>query len=127
MTCELQNMEIPFNKPFVAGLKPLANNEQLSLPEIPGYATNNAHIFYLICRAASERTDLSAHLKKDHINSAFHYFSLHKSPFYFKKHDGRELPNADRFSDCLLRLPMYCEMKDQETQRVIDSVNKFFR
>jgi len=40
----------------------------------------------------------------------FRYLSLHKSPFYAEKHDGRELPHTDHFSDCLLRLPMFYDL-----------------
>jgi dTDP-4-amino-4,6-dideoxygalactose transaminase len=82
----------------------------ISLPFIPDFATNNAHMFYLVCRDLDQRTDLIEKLKSKGIMAVFHYLSLHKSPFYSDKHDGRELPNTDRYSNCLLRMPMFYEL-----------------
>ena len=47
---------------YFAGLQGLAANGYVRLPQIPGYATNNTHMFYLICRNLEERTGLIAHL-----------------------------------------------------------------
>ncbi len=85
----------------------------LQLPTIPSYATNNAHMFYIVCQSIQQRTELIEKLKREKIHPVFHYLSLHKSPFYIGKHDGRELPNSDRFAECLLRLPFYYELGDR--------------
>lgn len=82
----------------------------IMLPIIPEYASNNAHTFYLICKNESQRDAFIAHLRSNDILAVFHYLSLHKSPYFTDKHDGRTLHNADRFSDCLVRLPMYYEL-----------------
>ena len=37
----------------------------------------------------------------------FHYLPLHSSEFYRDRHDGRALPNCDRYADTLVRLPLY--------------------
>ena len=95
---------------YYEGLKELENKNFINLPFIPDYASNNAHMFYIQCRNLEDRTRLIAHLKKSQINAVFHYLSLHKSPYYINKHDQRELPNSDFYSDCLLRLPMYYEL-----------------
>jgi len=89
-----------------------------SLPFIPDYASNNAHMFYLVCENLQQRTELINKLKDNDILAVFHYLSLHKSEFYQAKHDGRELPECDRYSDCLVRLPMYYELTDEEIQMV---------
>lgn len=88
-----------------------ANENEISLPELPSYATNNAHMFYLVCKNLEERTQLIEKLKSNNIMAVFHYISLHKSPFYQDKHDGRILPEADRFTDTLVRLPLFYELK----------------
>jgi dTDP-4-amino-4,6-dideoxygalactose transaminase len=46
--------------------------------------------------------------------AVFHYISLHKSPFYKEKHDDRMLPETDKFTDCLLRLPLFYELIETE-------------
>ena len=91
-------------------LKDWASKNNILLPTIPGYATNNAHMFFLICESLEQRTRLIQDLKVNAIGAVFHYLSLHKSPYYADKHDARTLPNTDKFSDCLLRLPMFFEL-----------------
>jgi dTDP-4-amino-4,6-dideoxygalactose transaminase len=91
-------------------LKTWANKNQISLPEVPKYATNNAHMFYLKCNNVEQRSSLIKHLKENDILAVFHYISLHDSPFYIGKHDGRILPKTDKFTDTLLRLPLFYEL-----------------
>ena len=98
----------------------------ITLPFVPDFATNNSHMFYLVGRNLDERTALIEYLKKLHILPVFHYLSLHTSPFYANKHDGRPLPNADHYTDCLVRLPLYYELSVDEQQRVIDGVLNFY-
>lgn len=79
-------------------------------PYIPSYATNNAHMYYIVCSGLAERTRLIDDLNKKRILSVFHYLGLHKSPYYSSRHDGRVLPNCDRFTNALLRFPMFYEL-----------------
>lgn len=113
-------------KLYYNGLKPLADKGYFHLPVLPDYATNNAHMFYLVCNSLRERTGLIAHLKNNDILAVFHYQSLHSSDFYKDKHDARELPNCNRFADCLVRLPMYYELKEDEMKRIINLIIRFY-
>jgi len=99
---------------------------RIQLPFIPSYATNNAHMFYIICGSLPERTALISHLKSNQVLSVFHYQSLHKSPYYAARHDGRELSNADRYTDCLLRLPMYYELEEADVERICRLIINFY-
>lgn len=112
---------------YYTHLSPIANSPspKLVLPTIPDYATNNAHMFYLVCNNLEERTKLIKHLKVNGILAVFHYLSLHSSPYYTDKHDGRELPECDRYADCLVRLPMYYDMKDDEGRNICDVIRDF--
>jgi len=94
----------------------------ISLPVIPEFATNNAHMFYIVCRDLEQRTKLIAGLKEKKIHAVFHYLSLHHSPYFLDKHDGRPLPNSDRFADCLLRLPLYYELTNEQCDQVCDAI-----
>ena len=98
----------------------------VGLPVLPDYASNNGHMFYLVCHDLDERTRLIDFLREQQVFPVFHYLSLHKSPFYAAKHDGRELPWADHYTDCLLRLPLYYELHPELQQRVIDGVLAFY-
>ena len=101
-------------------LKPMAEQGRFRLPDIPEYATNNAHMFYLVCNSLQERTELIRKLKENDILAVFHYLSLHSSEFYKDKHDGRPLPECDRYADCLVRLPMYYDLTNEEVERICE-------
>jgi len=106
---------------------PLAKAGKLSLPQLPAYASNNAHMYYLVCASLAERTALIEVLKAAGIMAVFHYLSLHTSPFYANKHDGRHLPNTDFYSDCLLRLPMFYELSLDDQARIIAVIVRFYQ
>lgn len=97
-----------------------------TLPVLPSYATNNAHMFYILCESIETRSSLISHLNSSGVHAVFHYLSLHKSDFFGPKHDGRILHNSDRFSDCILRLPMFYELTEREVGHVIKSICNFF-
>jgi dTDP-4-amino-4,6-dideoxygalactose transaminase len=107
-------------------LKLLEEKGLLKLPVIPRDATNNAHMFYIVCKSLDERTRLIEHLKKNGVMAVFHYLSLHRSPYYQYRHDGRPLPQADHFTDCLLRLPLYYELTENDVQHITDLIYIYF-
>lgn len=111
---------------YYSELHPLESAGKFHLPRIPDFATNNAHMFYIVCNNRKEREDFIKHLKRDDIMVVFHYLSLHRSPFYKDKYLGKELPNADRFSDCLVRLPLYYELNAQDQRRIIRNIHSFY-
>jgi dTDP-4-amino-4,6-dideoxygalactose transaminase len=99
------------------------DGKNYGLPSIPDYGTNNAHMFYIVCNTLEHRSKIIAELRENDILAVFHYLSLHKSPFYLNKHDGRVLPQADRYSDCLLRLPFYFELSESQATKVVKIIN----
>lgn len=105
-------------------LKPLADQGRFRLPDIPEYATNNAHMFYLVCNNLQERTALIRKLKDNDILAVFHYLSLHSSEYYKDKHDGRNLSECDRYADCLVRLPMYYELSEKDVEHICSIIEK---
>ena len=90
-------------------------SDKISLPYLPPYSTNNAHMFYILCKNLEERTTLINYLKEHNILSVFHYLGLHKSSFYTSFNlDIKKLENSDRYEDCLLRLPLYYELTNND-------------
>jgi dTDP-4-amino-4,6-dideoxygalactose transaminase len=110
---------------YYEGLKSLTKLG-IMIPFIPDYATNNGHMFYLVCTDLQQRTALIEHLKNNSILAVFHYQSLHKSAYYINKHDKREIPFSDKYTDCLVRLPLFYELSDADLSRIIDIVKEFF-
>lgn len=107
-------------------LKPLADKGLVQLPVIPSYASNNAHMFYLVCRNVEERSGLIKFLKDVNIHAVFHYLSLHKSEFYKANHWGGELKNSDRFSDTLVRLPLYYELTEGDVSHIVNHIIAYY-
>ncbi|WP_338760790.1 dTDP-4-amino-4,6-dideoxygalactose transaminase [Bernardetia sp. ABR2-2B] len=123
---DIQNRRKDIWNKYYEGLKKLDEEKSVNLPKIPKYATNNAHMFYLVCNTIEERSALISKLKENDINAVFHYLSLHKSPFYTDKHDGRELPSCDKYANCLVRLPFYYELEEKEIEKVINTISEFY-
>ena len=107
-------------------LKPLADEGYFSLPDIPDYATNNAHMFYLVFPDLETRTAFIAHMKENGILAVFHYLSLHSSEYYQSRHDGRVLPQCDRYADCLVRLPLYYDLTLEQVDSICELVSTYY-
>ena len=95
------------------------------IPDLPSYATNNAHMYYLVCPSLEYRTKFMSYLKENGIQTTFHYLPLHSSDYYHNKHDGRVLANCDKFGDCLVRLPLFYELSDEEVNEIVEKIRAF--
>lgn len=123
---DIQKRRCAIWKRYDEGLRPLEKAGKLVCPFIPDYATNNAHMYYLVTKNLDERTRLIEHLKKNDIYAVFHYISLETSPFNADKFDGKRLPNSQHYTDCLIRLPMFYELSEQDQAHIIEQINTFY-
>lgn len=130
---QLENLEMIQNRrksiwnKYYDRLSGLEKKGIIKLPQIPAYATNNAHMFYIICHSLDERTELIKHLKDNGILAVFHYLSLHLSGYYTSHYKNiPTLPQCDRYADCLVRLPMYYDLKDEEVEYIIDKIREYW-
>lgn len=105
-------------------LKSWSIDNNVQLPSIPTFSTSNAHMFYLVFENSIQRAAMIEKLRSTNIYAVFHYLSLHKSPYYTEKHDGRNLELSDYYSDCLVRLPMYFELEVEQLQHIVNTVIK---
>jgi dTDP-4-amino-4,6-dideoxygalactose transaminase len=111
---------------YNTALRDWAQSSGVSLPVVPEHCEQAYHMFYMLLPTLEHRQRLMGHLKARNILSVFHYLPLHTSEM------GRKLggetgdcPVAERASDCLLRLPFFNRMTDEEQERVIDGVKSF--
>lgn len=123
----IQNRRREIWERYYTGLRELTLYRNVYLPNIPEYATNNAHMFYLVCQNLQDRTKLIDFLKQKGVLSVFHYLPLQESPFFHTQHDGRELPFARKYSDCLLRLPFYFELAIEEQSMIIGLIKDYYQ
>ena len=95
---------------YYNALNDWAIENRVQMPIVPDFATNNGHMFYLICENIEQRTLIINNLKSNNIHAVFHYLSLHKSSFFQGKHDDRELLKSDNYSERLIRLPLFYDL-----------------
>jgi dTDP-4-amino-4,6-dideoxygalactose transaminase len=104
---------------YYIGLKDWTLDKKIKLPVVPSYATNNGHMFYIVCNSLEQRSKIIKKLKDNQILAVFHYLSLHSSPYYQDKYEGNELVNSDLYTNCLLRLPFYFELTNDQLNSII--------
>ncbi|MBC7523184.1 MAG: dTDP-4-amino-4,6-dideoxygalactose transaminase [Flavobacterium sp.] len=124
---EIQFKRISIWKNYFEGLQILEVQGKIQLPTIPDFATNNGHMFYIICKSFEERSNLITFMKSKNIHPVFHYLSLNKSEFFLKDNQEIDIPNSDKFTDCLLRLPFYFELSSAEQNLVISEILHFYK
>ncbi len=106
-------------------LKYWAKKHNVILPYIPDFATNNAHMFYLIFPNANNRDLILKTLQEKGILAVFHYLALNRSPYILKNQSYVAMPNAEKFSDTLIRLPLFVDLTDEELMYIIESIKSF--
>ena len=72
---------------YASQLELLESEGFIQLPKIPIYASNNANMFYIICKSNNSRDELLEYLKNMNIHAVFHYMCLHKSEYYLRNND----------------------------------------
>ena len=125
---DIQHKRVQIWSRYQKELADLEEKGYVLLPQMPDYATNNAHMFYMICRNLKGRTDLISYMNQNGVLAVFHYLSLHLSDYYQQHHVGNipELPCCDHFADCLVRLPLYYELSDVEQEKIIMLIHEFY-
>ena len=108
---------------YFLGLETWGIQNGVRMPIIPKYASNNAHMFYLVFDSELKRDYFISELKIKGVQSVFHYQSLHKSKFFKEKYRGAELPNSDMYSSCLVRLPLYVGLDESIVINKILEIN----
>lgn len=99
----------------------LERQGRVKRPTVPKDCKHNGHIFYLIMPDNKQRENLISSLKKDGIDTTFHYLPLHLSPA--GKRYGRAAGSLDktiRASESLVRLPVWPEL--EQLEKIVDAV-----
>ena len=122
----IQARRIAVWKRYSERLAFLARQGYVSLPVIPVYANNNAHMFYMVLENQATRARFIEYLKAREIMAVFHYQALHASAYFRQRNTTPLLPQADRYTECLIRLPLYAGMKMSDVDRICDVVISFF-
>ena len=103
--------------------KPFEAKGILRRPIVPENCQHNAHMYYILLKNTIERQSVMETLKNSGIYSVFHYVPLHSSPAGIKY--GRALgalPNTDRLSASILRLPLWIGLKTEQQLKIVEVI-----
>ena len=123
---DIQQTRIAIWDRYYLNLLPLAEKGLFEIINIPYFATNNGHVFYLLTKNRDQRNQLLDYLNNELIQAVFHYLPLHSSPYYNKLHTGETLANTDRFANTLIRLPLFYELPLELVDMICGKVEKFY-
>jgi len=85
-------------------------------------------MFYLVMKSSKHRNELIKHLRAHDIMAVFHYQSLHQSKYgKIKFNTNRELPESDKYTDQLVRLPLFMELTDDQVELISNHILDFFK
>lgn len=111
---------------YHAAFERLEQTGRLRRPVVPGDCNHNAHMYYLLLRDLSERTEFIDAMSRHEINCVFHYVPLHSSPAgqrYGRVHGSLDTTNMQ--SERLVRLPLFFELSVDQQERVMSAVNEW--
>ncbi|MEV6774566.1 dTDP-4-amino-4,6-dideoxygalactose transaminase [Nocardia sp. NPDC051030] len=111
---------------YAAGLPEWAARNDVQLMTVPEDRDHTAHLYYLRVPTEHRRDALISHLSQLGIVAPFHYVPLDSSPAGLKL--GRTpvpCARSAKFSETLVRLPLWPGLTEQQLTRVIDGVTSF--
>jgi len=112
---------------YYESLKDLAERGCIQLPFLQKESSGNGHIFFIVGPDAEQSSRLMRYLKSKNIDAIAHYVALHSSNA--GKKYGKVSGNmkfTDDMSQRVIRLPLFYSMQEQEVDRVVQHIRKFF-
>ena len=107
-------------------LETWALNNNVVLPTVPEGCEHTGHVYHLRFQRGDQRDKFIEHLKQLGIYAVFHYQPLHLSTVgrTLGGRDG-QFPVTESAGDCLVRLPLFNTLTNDEQTYIIESVTAF--
>ncbi len=106
---------------YIEALKQYAERGQIVLPSEASSPSENVWALFTI-RVIAGRDKLIDALAAQKIGTGVYYYKILPDHSPLLRFAHGEYPNARKFSEQVLSLPMYPELSDQEVERVITAV-----
>jgi dTDP-4-amino-4,6-dideoxygalactose transaminase len=106
--------------------KSLEDQGRLRRPYVPEDCQHNGHLYYVLVPDLAQRDETLAALKKQGIQSVFHYVPLHSSPAgkkYGRVHGPMQ--TTEQMSARLIRLPLWVGINQAQQERIIQALHTF--
>lgn len=111
---------------YIEELSPVSQG-RFRLPVIPACCQSNYHLFFIQLDSNQVRQDLMTWLTQNGLGSATHFVPLHSSEAGRRYGVVRSKMNVtESAGSCLLRLPLFPQMQNEEIDHVIDCLKSFF-
>lgn len=122
---DINSKRIELWNTYHTALEPFETKGQISRPHIPNHCHHNAHIYYILLSQNYDRAKILDSLRQAGIYAVFHYIPLHSSPAgqRYGKTSGK-LEVTDDSASRLIRLPLWTDMKPEQVERVVKSLEK---
>jgi dTDP-4-amino-4,6-dideoxygalactose transaminase len=111
---------------YMEGLSDWANKVGAQLPHHLAREDRPAHLFPILMPSLDSRTEIIEFAKTNNVQLTFHYVPLHHSPGGIKF--GRTLDDltlTQQISETLVRLPLYSDLKDKDTDSTLETISRF--
>lgn len=101
------------------------NNLEVANSQQP---TANNHAYHLYIIEAEDRKGLYEYLREQNIFTQVHYIPNHLQPYYQQQGWKQgDLPNAEEYYEKCLSIPMYHSMSEQEQDKVIKTIENYYK
>lgn len=108
---------------YQRALEPLERKGALRRLVVPEGIEHNAHMYNIVLPDSETRTHLVDELKKRDIMAYICYVPLHSAPMGKRLgYTEQDCPITEDYGARTLRLPLYADMTDADTERVIEGV-----
>jgi len=88
----------------------------------------NGHAYHLYIIEVEDRIGLYKKLREKNIFAQIHYIPCHLMPYYRQfGWQERDMPNAEKYYQHCISLPMYPTLSQEEQQYVINTINAFYK
>jgi dTDP-4-amino-4,6-dideoxygalactose transaminase len=111
---------------YDAELASWADNHGMTRPHVPEGCEHVGHVYHLRFRIGEQRTRFIDHMKHHGVSCVFHYQPLHLSPVgqRFGGFPG-QCPVSEHAGDCLVRLPLFNSLSDDDQSQIIEAATSF--
>jgi len=107
-------------------LKSLGNRVLFDLPAVPTHCSHNAHMYYIKLKNIDVRTKFISYLRKNNIETVFHYVPLHNALAGKKNSIFHGSDNfTTRESERVVRLPLFNNLTVDDVDNILDVIKKF--
>lgn len=112
--------------------KDLETKRLVSLPKNPPFVKHAWHLYPLRVnfeKIKYSKQDLFNLFLKEGIKLQVHYIPVHLQPYYRQKFNYKkgDFPNAEKFYEQEISLPVYPSLTEEEVKKVISTVKKYIK